>query len=378
MNNPITVEPVTTARELQQFIMFPYRLYRKLLKNPFWAPPLIIDEKNQFNHKKNPFYRHAEEALFLAYRDKEIVGRIAGYIDLLHHKYREPLVAYFGFFETIPDETVAHALFDKVCDWAKNKGMHKLIGPINQSTNDMLGMLINDFNGVPMVKVPYNPDYYLRFTESYGFEKEKDHLAFIVRKGEIELSDKIKRVVNLVQRNKRVLVRQVDMKHYWDEVKIAKEIYNKAWENNSDFVPWQDDEFMYKAKDLKLAIIPEATYLAFVDGKPAGISISLNNFNEIFVKMNGRLLPSGIFKLLFGLKKIKQLRLAIMGVLPEYRQMGLDAVFVYKTYETGIKLGYEAGELSVILEDNWPLINLLNKWGVPVYRTYRVYRKKLT
>ena len=103
----------------------------------------------------------------------------------------------------------------------------------------------------------------------------------------------------------------------------------------------------------------------------------LRNVNEILSKMNGRLLPTGIFKLLFGLKKIKTLRLAIMGVLPEYRRMGIDALFVMEAYERGMAMGYSECEVSLILEDNYPLINMLEKWGVQKYRTYRVYKKDL-
>lgn len=377
MASNLIVKPVRTGADLKKFIQFPYTLYRKTLKNPYWAPPLKIDENNLFNRKKNPFYKHAEEELFLALRNDEVVGRIAAYIDFQHHKHLEPGVAYFGFYETRDDKEISAALFANVFSWARAKGMKKVIGPINQSTNHILGMLVDDFKGVPTIQVPYNPDYYPKLVEAEGFKKEKDHLAYIVRAGELKISDKIRRVVNIVRKNKRVEVRPVNMKDYWGEVAIAKDLYNRAWEKNSDFVPWLDDEFFYMAKDLKLAIVPECTYLAFVDGKPAGVSISLYDFNEIFVTMNGRLFPTGIFKLLFGKNKIKRLRLAIMGVLPEYRKMGLDAIFVLETYERGVASGFNEGEVSVILEDNWPLINMLEKWGVPLFRTYRVYCKML-
>jgi GNAT superfamily N-acetyltransferase len=377
MADAMVVSPVRTRAELKKFISFPYTLYKKVLKNPFWAAPLRIDEKTLFNRKKNPFYRHAQVQEFLVWQNGAIAGRIAGIIDEQHHKYREPGVAYFGFFESINDRTVAFALFNAAIAWARERGMKKIIGPINLSTNHILGMLVNDFGGVPMVQVPYNPEYYPELVSAFGFEKEKDHLAYYIKTGELKLSDKIRRVADIVRKNKRLQIRTVNMKDYWNEVTMAKDLYNRAWKNNSDFVPWLDDEFMHMAKDLKLALIPDLTFLAFVDGQLAGISISLYNYNEIFVKMNGRLLPTGIFKLLLGKNKIKNLRLAIMGVLPEYQRMGIDALLVLETYERGVKLGFDAGEVSVILEDNWPLINLLNKWGVPMYRTYRVYHKPL-
>jgi len=142
-------------------------------------------------------------------------------------------------------------------------------------------------------------------------------------------------------------------------------------------VPWTHEEFTFMAKDLKLALIPQLTFIAFVDGEPAGISIALHNFNTILVNMNGRLLPTGIFKLLRGRKKLTNFRFGIMGVLPKYRRMGIDALFVMETYKRGIALGYTNAEASLILEDNYKLIAMLTKWGLTPYRTYRVYRKAL-
>jgi GNAT superfamily N-acetyltransferase len=377
MGDKVVIKPVTSRKDLKQFILFPYHLYKKILKNPYWAAPLRIDEKKLFNREKHPSYKHAELQEFLALKDGNVVGRIAGIIDSQYHKYREENVAYFGFFESIDDHEVAFSLFDAVLAWAKGKGMKKIIGPINLSTNIILGTLLNDYQGVPMIQVPYNPEYYPKYYGAYGFYKEKDHLAFLVQKNQNQLSEKMQRVVNLVRRRKHISLRTVHMREFANEVKIAKELYNIAWSNNSDFVPWTDEEFNFMAKDLKLGIIPELSFFALVDGKTVGISVALHNFNDIFVKMNGRLLPTGIFKLIFGKKKLKGFRLAMLGILPEFRQMGIDALFVLETYQRAVELGYEKAEVSLILEDNYALVNMLNKWGIPAYRTYRVYGKAI-
>jgi hypothetical protein len=377
MADKIIIRPVQSKKDLNTFILFPYELYKKILKNPYWPAPLRIDEKTIFNKKKHPFYQHAELQEFLAFKNGRVVGRIAGTIDSQHHKYREEFVAYFGFFECIDDKEAAFALFDAVLAWAKGKGMKKIIGPINLSTNHILGTLLNDFEGVPMIQVPYNPEYYPKLFDAYHFEKEKDHFAFCIRKDEISLSDKFHRVVELAKKNKRISFQVVNMKNFSKDVEVARQIYNKSWKDNSDFVPWTYEEFTFMAKDLKLAIIPQLTFMAYVDGKPAGISIALHNFNEIFVKMNGRLLPFGIFKLIFGKKKLTNFRLIIMGVVPEYRRLGIDALFVLETYKRGVAMGYNMAEASLILEDNLELVAMFKKWGVPAYRTYRVYRKIL-
>ena len=378
MSEQTVVRPVRTKKEHNLFINFPYILYKKILKNPYWAGPLRIDEKTLMNRRKHPFYRHATMQQFLAWRGKKVVGRIAGIIDEQYHTYREKDVAYFGFFECVNDRDTAFALFDAALSWARERGMKRAIGPISPHTNHILAVLQNDFNGVPMIQVPYNPDYYPALYDGYGFGKEKDHLAFIVHRDKLKLSDKIKRVAEVVRKRQRIEITTPDMRKFGDLVKEVKELYNQTWSENSDFVPWTDEEFDFMAKDLKLVIVPELTFIARIDGKLVGISITLYNINEILAKMNGRLFPTGIFKLLFGLKKIKNVRLAILGVHPSCRNMGIDAAFVMETYERGVKLGYETCEMSLILEDNVPLVNMLNKWGAPVYRTYRVYCKDLS
>ncbi|MBN2354365.1 MAG: hypothetical protein JXD23_17475 [Spirochaetales bacterium] len=378
MAEEIVVRQVRSKREHNQFIGFPYILYKRILKNPYWAGPLRIDEKTLLNRKKFPFYKHARMQEFLAWRGNEVVGRIAGIIDSQYHKYREENIAYFGFFECINDHEAAGALFDAALGWARDEGMKRSIGPISPTTNHILGVLQNDFTGVPMIQVPYNPEYYPALYDSCGFGKEKDHLAFIVRRGKLELSDKIKRVAELVRKKQRIEITTPDMRRFGDLVMEVKELYNQTWSNNSDFVPWTDEEFDFMAKDLKLVIVPDLTFIARIDGKIVGVSITLYNINEILAKMNGRLFPTGILKLLFGLKKIKNVRLAILGVHPSCRNMGIDAAFVMETYARGVKLGYQTCEMSLILEDNVPLVNMLNKWGAPVYRTYRVYCKNLS
>jgi hypothetical protein len=167
------------------------------------------------------------------------------------------------------------------------------------------------------------------------------------------------------------------MRRFDEEVEMVREIYNSAWRNNSDFVPWTKEEFLYMARDLKLVCIKELVLLAFVDGVPAGISISIFDVNQILIKMNGRLLPFGIFKLLFGKSKIDGFRLANMGIRDEYRNMGIDAIFVYETYVRSEKYGLDWAEVSLILEDNDKLVHMLEKWGAERYRTYRVFQKAL-
>ncbi len=372
----VEVKPVSGGRELKKFIMYPWQIYRGPNGYSNWVPPLIIDQKALFNRKKYPFFQHAEEQNFLAFRDGEIVGRISGIVDHQFVQNRGEKTAYFGFYESIDDEEVARELFNAVELWARERGMTRILGPISPTPNHILGLLMNDFDHPPVVQIPYNPPYYLRLYEGSGLEKETDHYAYIVRRT-LPLSDQIKRVAELARKRGKVTIRPFNMRRFDEEVEMVREIYNSAWRNNSDFVPWTKEEFLYMARDLKLVCIKELVLLAFVDGVPAGISISIFDVNQILIKMNGRLLPFGIFKLLFGKSKIDGFRLANMGIRDEYRNMGIDAIFVYETYVRSEKYGLDWAEVSLILEDNDKLVHMLEKWGAERYRTYRVFQKAL-
>ena len=242
------VRPVSGKRELKKFILYPWRIYRGPNGYSNWVPPLILDQKALFNPKKHPFFQHADEENFLAFRDGEIVGRISGIIDYQFVQNRGEKTAYFGFYESIDDEEVAGELLRAVEFWAREKGMTKILGPISPTPNHILGLLMNDFDHPPVVQIPYNPPYYLRLFEGLGLEKEKDHYAYLVRRT-LPFSDRVRRVAEIARKRGKITIRPLNMKRFDEEVELIREIYNSAWRNNSDFVPWTKEEFLYIARD---------------------------------------------------------------------------------------------------------------------------------
>jgi GNAT superfamily N-acetyltransferase len=373
----IRIEPVKTAAELKRFIMFPWKLYRGKTRNPHWVPPLILSEKDLFDPKKNPFWVHADYQHYLAYRGSEIVGRISAILDHNYVQFHEDKVAFFGFFEAFDDREIATALFDATAAWARSKGMVRMMGPMNPSPDHILGVLIDSFDEPPIVQMGYNPQYYPLLYEGAGLKKEEDLFCYRLQTKDLPMSDKIKRVAEAVQKRRRVTLRTINMKDFKGEVERIREIYNNAWEKNWGFVPWTREEFDYMANDLRLVADPRVVFVAEVDGKPIAVSIPIPDMNQIFLKMNGRLLPFGILKLLLGRKKVDVLRLAILGVAKGYHNQGIDALLVYETYRRGSEAGYKGAEMSWIIEENYALRNLLDNWGAEMYRTYRVYGRSL-
>jgi len=365
---------VRTAKELRQFIMYPWRLYRG---TPYWVAPLVSDQRLLLDPKKNPFFEHSEVQHFLAWRDGKIIGRISAIVDHNYVEFQQEKAGFFGFFECIDDQEAAGQLFATTEKWLRERGMVRMIGPTNPSTNDTVGMLTDAFDQYPVLHMPYNFPYYLRLCEAAGLTKARDLYAYYME-SKIAISDKIRRVAELVTKRRKVTVRPLNMKKlFTEEIALIKTVYNDAWTRNWGFVPWTEAELEHTAKDLKKVVVPDVALLAFVDGEIAGVSISLPDLNVALRHINGRLFPFGLFKVLWYARKIDIVRTLALGVRKKFQGLGLDAVFYYETYLRGTKAGFHRGEMSWILEDNYPMRNAMENWGARIYKTYRIYGKEL-
>ncbi|MCL4512278.1 MAG: hypothetical protein M1470_14655 [Bacteroidetes bacterium] len=367
----ISVEPVRTKKDLMTFIKLPWKIYEK---DPYWVPPLLMDRKKLLDTKKNPFYKHSEIELFLAKKDGEIVGRNAAIINHNHNKFHEEEIGFFGFFESINDQQVANALFDASKDWIKKKGFPAMRGPMNPSTNDEVGLLVEGFDSSPIMLMTYNPKYYLNLYDNYGLEKEKDLFAYHVNADKV-FTDKLERVARMVTHREGVTFRSINMKELKKEIQLVKEVYNEAWSKNWGFVPMTDEEFDFLAEDLKQVVEPDLAIFAEVKGKPVGFALSLPDINYA-LKFNkkGHLLP-GVYHLLTKKKQIHWIRIMVLGVIHSYQQTGIAAVLFYETGKRAVKHGYPDGEASWVLEDNLMMNRSAELLNATKYKTYRVYKK---
>lgn len=175
MPGNIEVREVKTKKELMEFIKFPWKVYQN---DPYWVPPLINDVKLILS-EKNPFWQHAEKELFLARRDGKSVGRISAIVDDNYINFHNEKLGFFGFFESVEDYTVAENLLNRTREWLRDKGMVKMAGPMNPSTNDEVGFLIEGFDSSPYILMTYNPKYYIDFMERYGLVKGMDFFAYL-------------------------------------------------------------------------------------------------------------------------------------------------------------------------------------------------------
>jgi GNAT superfamily N-acetyltransferase len=371
----IHIEPVTTTADRKKIILFPFVLYRN---HPYWVPPLIGERMRHYDPHHNPFFEHATMQMFRAVRDGQTVGTIAAIDDPRHREIWHDSVGFFGIFETIEEYDVAAALLTAAREWLAERGIGVMRGPMNLNINDEVGLLIDGFDGRPVIMMPYNPPYYRPFLEQYGLTKVKDVLAFkidVARFGPTleNMPTQVKRVARLAQERYGIEMRHVDLKHLEDEVELVKPIYRQAWAKNWGAVPMTDAEFTYLANSLKPVLDPDLTYLAFYQGEPIGAFLTVPDFNQVAAHLNGRLLPFGWLKFLWHKRRINGLRVLIMGVLEEHRLKGVEALFYQEGCRVAVAKGYKWAEMSWILEDNFKMIRGIEAMGGYAYRTYRVY-----
>lgn len=368
----VRIEKVISKKDLKEFIRFPWKIYKD---DPNWVPPLIMDMKEKLNQKKNPFFEHAKMDLFLAYKENEIVGRIAAIIDFNHNEFHSEKVVFFGLYESINELNVADSLLNTAAKWGKEQGMEILRGPVNLSLNDECAFLLEGFDSPPVIMMPYNPPFYLDLMEKSGMEKAKDLYAFYMRTDQ-KVPAKVQSVLETARAKSIVTLRTADMKHLDKEAEKIKYIYNHGWEKNWGFVPWTEKEMDHMVDKLKLLADPDIVILAEDNEKPVGFAFGLPNYNEVIKKMNGRLFPFGFITFLRGKKKIKGVRTPVFGILKEYRLTGLSYLLCDELKRRAFEKGYEWGETSWQLEDNDAVNRLVMSLGAQLYKKYRIFEKK--
>ena len=369
----IEVSEVSSGRERNAFIKFPWRIYKN---DSAWVPPLIIERKAFLDRKRHPFYKHGDAALFLARRDGEIVGRIMASDDPNYNSLHQTNVGCFGLFESIDDVDVATALFDAAANWVRGRGRSELMGPIDYSTNYVCGLLIDGFAHPPAVLTAYNPPYYPRLCEQCGFVKEKDWYAWWF--SEVERpTERLRKIVNARAAKHGIKIRQIDPKNLATESQRIRTVFNQAWQNNWGFVPFTQAEAEYMAKEMRFLIVRRATLIAESDGLPIGFVITVPDIHIALRRMNGRLtwfgLPVGLLKLIYYRFTLRIARMVALGVIEPYRRAGVAEALVLRQFEAG----FNTGECSMTLEDNFMVNRFIEAVGAKRYKTFRIYRRPL-
>jgi GNAT superfamily N-acetyltransferase len=371
--------PLRPARTLREFVDLPFRIYAA---DRDWAAPLKSDVRWMLDTAKNPFWKHAQRTLFLARRDGKVVGRIAAIVDEEHNRVHEEKIGFFGFFESEDDRDVAIGPVPggRSVGARRAAGCSLLRGPVNPSLNDECGALVpaESDPGVPFIMMTYNPAYYLDLFAAAGYAKVKDLVAILAPVDDRSF-ERLKRVTDIVKKREkgRAVVRQIRMDKFDDDLAIVKDLYNRSWEKNWGFVPMTSDEIDAMAKKLKPILYPPWVLFVELDGKPVGFHLALPDYNLVLKELGGSLFPFGWLKFLLLKKKIDRVRTLALGILPEYRRRGFDALLYFEAVKEGVRLKYTAAEFSWLLEDNLDIQRPLEVFGGRIYRRYRIVEKRL-
>ncbi|MCD4693497.1 MAG: hypothetical protein K8R79_11325 [Calditrichales bacterium] len=369
----IEIIPVKTSKQKKLFLDFEWKVNKN---TPNWISPLYIERKKILNTKKNPFYQHSEIELFLAFKNGRLSGRIAAVTNENYNKFHNDRAGFWGFFDAFNDQETANALFTAAADWLKARDRDQMFGPLNPSSNDECGMLIDGFDTPPFISMIHNADYYPKLAEGFGLVKAKDLYAWFIatKDANDNISEKMIRVSEKIMKRGNITLRNLVLKNLKTEIKLIKEIYNDAWSNNWGFVPFTEAEIDNVAADLKQIADENMLLIAEKNGEPIGFSVTIPNVNEVLAKIpKGRLFPTGIFKLISGVKKIKSLRVIILGIKKEHNLIGLGSIFYVESIRRAYKSGYKSAEMSWILEDNLSMNRAIESIGSKRYKTYRIY-----
>ena len=371
--------PLSDRKLVERFIRVPWYVNREHHPSTQWVPPLLMDRRDYLNPTKNPFFEHVQAAFWIARVDGRDVGRAAAVEDADYIKFHGEQTGYLGMFECPDDPEVAQALVDRAASWLRARGMTKMLGPFELSSNYISGVLVEGFERDPGINMPYNPPYYDGLLKGCGMVQAKDLLHWELDPQKPPPA-RVVRVAEKMAARSGVTLRKMSFDDWDAEVLRTLEVYNDAWEKNWGFVPIGEKEYLHIAKDLKMVLHPDFALLAEVDGQPAAFVLTIQNVNPVMKKLDGKLFPFGILRLLWDLKVKKTItggRLILLGIKAKYRGLGIDSLMFLATQRAGQQQGWTSGEIGWTLEDNFKVNSAIKSMGGYQVAKYRVYERAL-
>lgn len=371
---------------LRDFVEVPWHLYRG---DPNWTPPLRAEYLGSrllglpgLLTPRHPYHRHADVTHFLARRGRDPLGRISAAINRRFNDYHHTEIGFFGFFETVNDFEVARALLEAARKWLEERGMRVLRGPgeYSNATHERQGVLISGFQYPPTVELTHNPPYYSQLLERYGFHKVKDYHAHVGDELRSEVATRLARIAPRVRTRYGITTRTADLKNLDEEIHLLVKIYNEAWADNWGYLPLTEEETHALAESLRPVLVPDLLRFAFVNGEPAAV---VGGLPDLYVPLRPRWrwpLDTDLVRtvrVLLQRHRIRRLRGMFLGIRPPFRQMGIDAVLFHEMVTSGLRLGFNWLETSMMLENNEAIIRLVEAVGLRLYKTWRIYEMDL-
>ncbi|MFN8217617.1 MAG: hypothetical protein U0R71_13575 [Solirubrobacterales bacterium] len=371
----VTIRTVRGLAARKRFVDLPYRLHA----GTPWVPPVKLERHLFLDRRLNPYFKHGEAELFLAWRDGRVVGRVSAQIDRAFNEYHDNRWGMFGFLELEDDPEAMAALLGAAERWLRERGCERMVGPMDFSLNDESGILIEGFELAPMVRQPWHPPYYQRLIEAAGMTKAMDLLSW-----ELNISNRgttmlpvLEDLSEKARTEHGVSIRKMSRRGLRAELDHFAEIYNAAWSRNWGFVPYSKADLDAYAVDMQFVFSSEWFMVAEKDGEVIAVAMSPIDVNQVLRRMGGRLFPTGWWHLLNRARTVDRIRVGFLGVKPEYQHTGVAAALYISHFEAAANTPQKSGEAGWILETNEPMNRALEAMGGEVVKRYRVYERSL-
>ena len=371
----ITLKKITTKKEMKEFVIFPFSLYKD---NKYWVPPIIKDEVDNFDSEKNPVFENAEAQFFVAIRNKKIVGRIVAIINWFEVEKQQIKKMRFGWFDTIDDIEVTKALINRVKEIGVKNNLEYIEGPVGFNNLDKTGVLTDGFDHLGTMITWYNHPYYKDHLEQLGFVKEKEYLENKFKFKNVD-SAYFNRISNIIKtRFKLTALDFTKTKEIMPYVDEMFEVFSAAYSKLSTFVPISESQIAFFKKKYISFINPE--YIKFVvneQNKLVAFAIVMPSFSEALQKAKGKLFPFGLFHLLKARKYSKDVTFYLIGVHQDYQNKGVHAIIFDQYTKTFGPLGINNCIRTPELEDNEAINKLWEKFAPITHKRRRTYKKRI-
>jgi GNAT superfamily N-acetyltransferase len=372
----LDVRPVSGRRDLKEFIDLPYRLHSN---SPQWVPPLRLERWMFLTKRLNPFFTHGDAQLFLARRDGRVVGRISAQYNDSFNAQHDNRWGMFGFLEFEDDAEVLAAMLDTAAEWLTARGYDRMIGPMDFAMNDESGVMFEGYERMPMIRQPWHPPYYFARCEEAGLGKAQDLFMY-----ELEIADRsrmlpiIFKLAAEVEPRHGIRIRRMSRRSLRKDMDRFAEVYNSAWADNWDFVPYSKKDLDTYAMDMQLVFDRNWFMVAETpEGDTAAVAITIPDINQVLKRMNGRLLPFGWWHFLRRHKIMDRVRVGFLGVKPEYQHTGVAAALYVEHFDTAGRRPQSWGEMGWILESNRNMNKAMEAMGGRIVRRFRIYEREL-
>lgn len=370
----IEIRSVRGRADLHQFVELPYRLHA----GTPWIPPVRLERYAFLNRTLNPFFSHGEAAYFLAHRGGRVVGRVTAHIDHAFNRYHGSRWGTFGFLEFEDDQEIVDALLGAAETWCRSRGADRVVGPMSFQITDDAGVLIDGFEREPLIREPWNPPYYAARCEEAGLTKAMDQFGWGLSITDRErMNPVLPRIAERARTKYGITIRRMSRLHLRREMDEFAKVYNAAWSHNWGFVPYSKKDLDAYAIDMQLIYARDWFMIAEQDGKTIAMAITIPDINQVFKKMNGRLLPTGWWHYLNRARIMDRLRIGFLGVLPEYEHTGVAAALYLEHFDVATHSRQKVGEASFILEVNTSMNRGLEAMGGTLVKRWRIYERLL-